>query len=211
MHTHTLSCLYCLKMFLRLSLFFVSFLNGHNTGLRCLLWCCVSFFFFFNWRLITLQYCGGFCHTFTWISHGCTCVPHPETPSHIPPDAIPQGGPSGLALSALFHASNLDWWSISHMVIYMLEKEMATHSSVLAWRIPGVGEPCGLPSMGSHRVGHDWSDVAAIYMFQSYSLKSSHPRLHPQSPKVCSLCLCLFCCLTYRVIATIFLHSIYMC
>ena len=36
-----------------------------------------------------------------------------------------------------------------------LEKEMATHSSVLAWRIPGVGEPGGLPSMGSHRVGHD--------------------------------------------------------
>ena len=41
-----------------------------------------------------------------------------------------------------------------------LEKEMATHSSVLAWRIPGTGEPGGLPSMGSHRVGH-WSDLAA--------------------------------------------------
>ena len=38
---------------------------------------------------------------------------------------------------------------------------MATHSSVLAWRIPGMGEPGGLPSMGSHRVGHDWSDLAA--------------------------------------------------
>ena len=37
---------------------------------------------------------------------------------------------------------------------------MATHSSVLAWRIPGTGEPGGLPSMGSHRVGHDWSDLA---------------------------------------------------
>ena len=42
-----------------------------------------------------------------------------------------------------------------------LEKEMATHSSVLAWRIPGTGEPGGLPSMGSHRVEHDWSDLAA--------------------------------------------------
>ena len=42
-----------------------------------------------------------------------------------------------------------------------LEKEMAIHSSVLAWRIPGMGAPCGLPSMGSHRVGHDWSDLAA--------------------------------------------------
>ena len=39
--------------------------------------------------------------------------------------------------------------------IYALEKEMATHSSVLAWRIPGTEEPGGLPSMGSHRVGHD--------------------------------------------------------
>ena len=38
---------------------------------------------------------------------------------------------------------------------------MATHSSVLAWRIPGTGKPGGLPSMGSHRVGHDWSDLAA--------------------------------------------------
>ena len=44
---------------------------------------------------------------------------------------------------------------------YPLEKEMATHSSVLAWRILGMGEPGGLPFMGSHRVGHDWSDLAA--------------------------------------------------
>ena len=44
---------------------------------------------------------------------------------------------------------------------HALEKEMATHSSVLAWRIPGTGEPRGLLSMGSHRVGHDWSDLAA--------------------------------------------------
>ena len=44
---------------------------------------------------------------------------------------------------------------------HALEKEMATHSSVLAWRIPGTAEPGGLPSMGSHRVGHDWIDLAA--------------------------------------------------
>ena len=44
---------------------------------------------------------------------------------------------------------------------YALEKEMATHSSVLAWRIPGMGEPGGLLSMGSHRVRHNWSDLAA--------------------------------------------------
>ena len=44
---------------------------------------------------------------------------------------------------------------------HALEKEMATHSGVFAWRIPGTGEPGGLPSMGSHRVGHDWSNLAA--------------------------------------------------
>ena len=44
---------------------------------------------------------------------------------------------------------------------HVLEKEMATHSSVLAWRIPGTGEPGGLPFVGSYRVGHDCSDLAA--------------------------------------------------
>ena len=68
------------------------------------------------------------------------------------------------------------WWAAVHGVarsrtrlsdftftfhFHALEKEMAAHSSVLAWRIPGTGEPCGLPSMGSHRVGHNWSDLAA--------------------------------------------------
>ena len=48
---------------------------------------------------------------------------------------------------------------------HALKKEMATHSSVLAWRIPGTGEPGGLPSMGSHRVGHDWSNLAAAADF----------------------------------------------
>ena len=49
-----------------------------------------------------------------------------------------------------------------HFHFHALEKEMATHSTVLAWRIPGTGQPGGLPSMGSHRVGHDWSDLAAV-------------------------------------------------
>ena len=117
-----------------------------------LLWSKTHFFFlnlfiYFNWRLITLQYCSGFCHTLTWISHGCTCVSHPEPPSHLPLHPIPLGHPSAPALSALSHASNLDWRSVSHMI---------------------------------------------IYMFQCYSLKSSHPRLLPQS----SLHLHLFCCKT---------------
>ena len=64
---------------------------------------------YFNWSLITLQYCSGFCHTFTSISHGCTCVPHPEPISHLPPHPITQGHPSAPALSILSHALNLDW------------------------------------------------------------------------------------------------------
>ena len=77
------------------------------------------------------------------------------------------------------HSSTLAWripWTAVHGVaksrtrlsdftftfhLHALEKEMATHSSVLAWRIPGTGEPGGLLSMGSHRVGHNWSDFTA--------------------------------------------------
>ena len=51
-------------------------------------------FFFISWRLITLQYCSGFCHTLKWISHGFTCVPHPDPPSHLPLHPIPLGLPS---------------------------------------------------------------------------------------------------------------------
>ena len=69
------------------------------------------------------------------------------------------------------------WWAPVHGVaegrirlsdftftfhFHALEKEMATHSSVLAWKIPGMGECGGLPSLGSHRVGHDWSDLVVV-------------------------------------------------
>ena len=50
--------------------------------------------FFFSWRLITLQYCSGFCHTLTRISHGFTCIPHSDPPSHLALRPIPLGLPS---------------------------------------------------------------------------------------------------------------------
>ena len=57
------------------------------------------------------------------------------------------------------HGVAKSWTQLSDLTFtvhfHALEKEMATHSSVLAWGIPGAGEPGGLPSMGSHRVGHD--------------------------------------------------------
>ena len=71
------------------------------------------------------------------------------------------------------------WWAAVHGVaksqtrlsdftftlhFHALEKDMATHPSVLTWRIPGTEEPGGLPSVGSHRVGHDWNYLAAAYM-----------------------------------------------
>ena len=65
----------------------------------------------------------------------------------------------GGAWWAAVHGVARSWTRLSDFTFtfhfHALEKEMATHSSVLAWRIPGTGEPGGLPSMGSHRVGHD--------------------------------------------------------
>ena len=97
------------------------------------------------------------------------------------------------------------WWAAVHGVtnswtwlrafpftfhFHALEKEMATPSSVLAWRIPGTGEPGGLPSMGSHRVGHDWSDLAAAaartgvrekkLLEQSFSKFDRNLQINPQ-------------------------------
>ena len=61
-----------------------------------------------------------------------------------------------------------------------LEKEMATHSSVLAWRIPGTGKPSGLSSMGSHRVGHDWSDFAAAAAAAAAGLIWKPPKIRKE-------------------------------
>ena len=71
----------------------------------------------------------------------------------------------GVALWAAVHGISKSGTRLNNFTFlfhfHALEKEMATHSSVLAWRIPGTGEPGGLPSVGSHRVGHDWGDLAA--------------------------------------------------
>ena len=94
----------------------------------------------------------------------CMCS-HPEPPFHLPTHPIPLGHPIASAPSTLYHALNLDWRFISHVI---------------------------------------------IYMFQCHSPISFCPRPLPQSPKDCTKYLCLFCCLTYRVIVAIFLNSIYM-
>ena len=89
----------------------------------------------------------------------------------FPNFGFPEGNGNPLRYSRLENPMDGGaWWAAVHGVaksgtrlsdftfpfhFHALEKEMATHSSVLAWRIPGTGEPGGLPSMGSHRVGHD--------------------------------------------------------
>ena len=124
------------------------------------------YFIFFNFILFlsfTILY--WFCQIFKWIHHGYTCAPHPEPSSLLPPHTIPLSRPSAPAPSIQYRASNLDWWLVSYMI---------------------------------------------LYMFQCHSPRSSHPLPLPQSPKDCSIHLCLFCCLVHRVMITIFLNSIYM-
>ena len=106
-----------------------------------------NFLFYFLFYFTILYW---FCHTLTWIRHGCTWVPNPEPPSHLSPHIIPLGHPSAPAPSILHPVSNLDWRFISYMM---------------------------------------------LYVFQCHSPKSSHPLPLPQSPKVCSIHLCLFCCI----------------
>ena len=87
---------------------------------------------------------------------------------------------------AAVHGVTESWTRLSDFTFafhfHALEKEMATHSNVLAWRIPGTAEPGKLPSVGSHRVGHDWSDLAVSnqaylrgnnYIISNLSLLSS--------------------------------------
>ena len=75
----------------------------------------LPFFFFFKFYFTILYW---FCHTSTWIRHGCTWVPNPEPPSHLPPHTISLGHPSAPAPSILYPASNLDCQFISY-ILYM--------------------------------------------------------------------------------------------
>ena len=78
---------------------------------------------------------------------------------------------------------------------------------------PSGSSQCTSPEHLSHAFNLGWWSVSplTVYLFQCYSLRTSHPRLLPQSLKVCSVHLCLFFCSAYRVTVTIFLNSIYIC
>ena len=123
------------------------------------------FILFIYYYYFTLQYCIGFATHQHEPATGVHVFPIPKPPPTFPPHTMPPAHPSAPAPSILHPASNLDWWFVSYMI---------------------------------------------LYMFLCHSPKSSHPLPLPQSTKDCSIHLCLFCCLAYRVIVTIFLNSIYM-
>ena len=94
---------------------------------------------------------------------------HPLLSPLLPPSIFPSSRVFSNEL--VLHIRWPKYWSFSFSIsdlacMHALEKEMATHSSILAWRIPGMGEPGGLPSVGSHRVGHDWSDLACMHALE---------------------------------------------
>ena len=144
-----------------------------------------------------------------WIHRGCTPVAQDfyiiltlKWPVYIlsplPPHVEKAMAPHSSTLAWKNPMDGGAWWATVHGVaksrtqlsdftftfhFHALEKEMTTHSSVLAWRIPGTAEPPGLPSMGSHRVGHDWSDLAAITSWSClldnlHCILSSHHKDH---------------------------------
>ena len=111
------------------------------------------------------------------VGHLFTCL----LASHV--SSFGEGDGTPLQYSCLENPTDgRAWWAAVHVVaksqtrlsnftfsfhFYALEKKTAIHSSILAWRISGMGEPGGLPSMGSHRVGHDRSDLAAAAVASS--------------------------------------------
>ena len=102
-----------------------------SQGCVCRDLCFLFLLLFFNFTILY-----WFCHTSTWIHHRYTRVPHPEPPILLPPYTIPLGHPSAPAPSILYHASNLDWWFVSYLILYMFQ----CHS------------PKSFPTSLSHRV-----------------------------------------------------------
>ena len=80
------------------------------------LFVCFLFFLFLNFTILY-----WFCHISKWICHRYTCVPHPEPSSLLPSHTIPLGHPSAPDPSIQYRASNLDWWLVSYMILYMFQ------------------------------------------------------------------------------------------
>ena len=114
-----------------------------------------------------------------------SCLENPmDSCLENPMDSCLENPMDGGAWWAAVHGVTRSWTQLSDFTFtfhfHALEKEMATHSSVLAWRIPGMGEPGGLPSMGSHRVGQAlWCKLLNVAMpsYRLFLLKEKHSSL----------------------------------
>ena len=173
---------------------FLTVCPSSNLFLLLLLLSSHCFFFFLNWRLITLQQYCGFCHTFSWISHGCTCVPHPDPPSHLSPHPIPQGPPNALLVISCGTLSNSTSWNtlphnqefptgkrqpIYRLVLFIIL--LFSHQVMLDSTRPHVPQharlPCPSPSPTVSQVHVHWFSDA---------IQPSHSLL-PFSPSAFSL------------------------
>ena len=155
---------------------------------------------FFNWRIRALQYCVGFHCSAMWISHMYTCTFSLLSPPPTPPSTplgyhkAPSWGPCAIhrsfPLAVWFrHGAVYEWVSVVAQIVKNLpalremqvqslgqedplEKGTATHSSILAGKIPWTEKPGGLQSMGSQRVRHDWATdiIFSIYIYISIFL-----------------------------------------
>ena len=133
------------------------------------------YWLYLNLKCFFFQFCAVLSCSVLSNSLGLLMAPHSSTLAWKIPWMEEPGRPvhgvaegrtllSDFTFTFQFHATH--WRRKWQPTPVLLEKEMATHSSVLAWRIPGMGEPGGLPSMRSHRVRHDWSDLAAAAVAQ---------------------------------------------
>jgi len=163
-------------------------------------------------------------NTSAWIGHRQT---HVSSPPNLHSHPTPPHCHRAPALGSVRHASNSHWLSISHLVMHIFAQSLGyvlwPHGLQLARLLcpsptPGAcSKPCPSnrwchPTISSSVVpfsSHLQSFPASgsflmVYMFQCFSLKSSHPRLLPLCAKVISLCWCLLCCPTCRIVSTIF-------
>ena len=133
------------------------------------IWHLFIYFFLISWRLITLPYCSGFCHTLTWISHGCTCVPHPDPPSHLPVHLIPLGLPSAPGLNTclmhpawagdLFHPR---WYTCFDAVLLRHPTLAFSNLAFLNVKVPSFASPQSsicLFQLSNFYLGHHLSSI----------------------------------------------------
>ena len=170
----------------------------------------LSFFFFFNWRIIALQYCVGFCHTLTWI--GIHVSPCPWTSLPLPTPSHPSRLSRSTGVSSLCHTAESHWLSVLIYMCYCYslnlshsllppEKAMTPHSSTLAWKIPwteeplsctgeGNGNPLQCSCLENPRDGGAW--WAAVYgVTQSQTRLKWLSSSSSSSPTVCTSLFCV--------------------